>query len=159
MSMSNITTSSNTSSSSLPSPARKKSKMDPETIMNKTATGVSSFEELIEKSTILIDKSLLIKDFMESPAHVLLITCPKRWGKSINIDMIKTFFEIEVDQDGKRLPDKKETRSYKLFQGQVIKNNEKTEHLDQPFNIAHDKEFIEEYQGEHPVISIDFKDV
>ena len=72
---------------------------------------------------------------------------------------VKKFFEIEVDQDGKRLPDKKETRSYKLFQGQVIKNNEKTEHLDQPFNIAHDKEFIEEYQGEHPVISIDFKDV
>ena len=159
MSVLNISTSSNASISPLTSPARKKCKMDSKTTMNKTALGVSSFEELVEESTIFIDKSLLIKDFIDNSAKVLLITCPRRWGKSINMNMIKTFFEIEVDQYGKRLHDKREARSYKLFQGQVIKNNKKSEQLDQPLNIAHENEFIEEYQGEHPVILIDFKNV
>ena len=72
----------------------------------KTAIGVNSFKELVEESSIFIDKAMLIKEFMDHSAQVLLITCPRRWSKSINMDMIKTFFEIEADTNGNRYKDK-----------------------------------------------------
>ena len=136
--------------STLSSPGRKKVFTEP-----KTAIGVNTFKKLVEESTIFIDKSLLIREFIENPAEVLLITCPRRWGKSINMDMIETFLEIEVDQEGKKYSDKTKTRNYKLFQGTSTIQN-----LEAPLNIAQDKDFknkYDQYQGEYPVISIDFK--
>lgn len=145
------------SSPSVTSPARKKAKT--EEAANTTAIGVTTFKKLVEKSTIFIDKSLLVKDFLENPAEVLLITCPRRWGKSINMDMIKTFLEIEVDRDGNRHSDKKQASNYKLFQGEINSSNTKKENLEKPLNIVADQDFINKYQGEHPVISIDFKNI
>ena len=52
----------------------------------KTAIGVSEFKKLVLDSTVFVDKSLLIKDFLEDPGEVLLMTFPRRFGKSINID-------------------------------------------------------------------------
>ncbi|RNA18734.1 ATPase AAA [Brachionus plicatilis] len=138
------------SGSTLSSPGRKKVFTEP-----KTAIGVNTFKKLVEESTIFIDKSLFIREFIENPAEVLLITCPRRWGKSINMDMIETFLEIEVDQEGKKYSDKTKTRNYKLFQGTST-----IENLEAPLNIAQDKDFknkYDQYQGEYPVISIDFK--
>jgi hypothetical protein len=139
-------------SPSVTSPAKKKTYTE-----TKTAIGVTTFKKLVKESTIFIDKSLLIKEFIESPAEVLLITCPRRWGKSINMDMIKTFLEIEVDKEGKRYTDKTKTDNYKLFQGTSSLGN-----LEAPFNIALDKDFknkYDQYQGEYPVIFVDFKSV
>ncbi|MDJ1257168.1 MAG: AAA family ATPase [Candidatus Midichloria sp.] len=36
---------------------------------------------------------------IENDAHVMLITRPRRWGKSLNLDMLKDFLSIEVDKD------------------------------------------------------------
>ena len=149
------------SSPPVTSPARKKAIVEETTNITtiKTAIGVTSFKKLVEQSTIFIDKSLLIKEFVENSAEVLLITCPRRWGKSINMDMIKTFLEIEVDRDGNRYSDKDKTSNYKLFQGEINSSNLKKESLEKSLNIAEDRDFIKKYQGEYPVISIDFKNI
>lgn len=128
------------------STARKKVKME-----TKLALGAYSFKELVKKSSIFIDKSLLIKQFLNHPAKALLITCPRRWGKSTNMSMIKTFFEIEVDEKGNKYLDKTTTSNYKLFH---VPENEKKK-----LKIAQHLELMNEYQGEYPVISIDFYNV
>ena len=125
----------------------------------KTAIGVTTFKKLVEESTIFVDKSLLIKEFVENSAEVLLVTCPRRWGKSINMDMIKTFLEIEVDSDGKKYSDKTKTHNYNIFQGNMNPSNKAIESLRKPLNISKYESFVKKYQGEHPVISIDLKNV
>ena len=117
------------------SPARKKIKAEDKANPVKTAIGVHTFKSLIGKSSIFIDKTLLIKEFIESSAEVLLITYPRRWGKSVNMDMLKTFFEIEVDQDGNKCLDKTKTENYKLFQGEINLKNTKQEYLEEPLHI------------------------
>jgi hypothetical protein len=129
-------------------------------IYDKTAIGVNTFKKLVEESTIFVDKSLLIKEFVENSAEVLLVTCPRRWGKSINMDMIKTFLEIEVDSDGNKYSDKTKTHNYKIFQDKMNPCDVTTKvSKRKPLKIAKDENFVKKYQGEHPVISIDFKNV
>ena len=81
---------------------------------------MNSFKELVEESSIFIDKAMLIKEFMDHSAQVLLITCPRRWSKSINMDMIKTFFEIEADTNGNRYKDKTGSKWAFYFQSFLI---------------------------------------
>ena len=59
-----------------------------------TALGVKDFRSLIENSTVIVDKSLLIKKFLDDKDETILITYPRRWGKTINMSMNKTFFEL-----------------------------------------------------------------
>ncbi|CAF0789230.1 unnamed protein product [Brachionus calyciflorus] len=133
----------------------------PEKFMPKTAIGEEKFRGLVETSTIFIDKSLLIKEFIEDSSCVILITCPRRWGKSVNLDMIKTFFEIEVDEYGRKHQDKTQANNYKLFKGEITYelDEKKKDELEQPFKIAQDSSFLEKNQGEYPVIMVNFKDV
>ena len=52
-----------------------------------------------------VDKSMFIKEFLAaSSGKVVLITRPRRWGKSLNMDMLKRFLSIEVDEQGAPLP-------------------------------------------------------
>jgi hypothetical protein len=60
--------------------------------------GVGSFRELVEKNTIFADKTLLIEQIINQTDRVMLITCPRGWGKTINMSMIQTFFEIQMDE-------------------------------------------------------------
>lgn len=117
-----------------------------------------NFEELVKKSSIFVDKSLFIKEIIESEDKVTLITMPRRWGKSLNLDMLKWFLSVEVvdEKTGSTIPNS-ETDNYKLFAGGNldmgfgrIKNLEK-------LNIASD-EYCMRHQGQFPVIFIDFKD-
>lgn len=59
----------------------------------KIKLGWDCFEELQEENYLFIDKSLLIKDLIDDETEVLLITRPYRFGKSLNLSMIKTYFE------------------------------------------------------------------
>ena len=52
------------------------------------------FEELVKQSTIIVDKTLFIKQIIESEDEVSLIVMPRRWGKSLNLDMLRRFLEI-----------------------------------------------------------------
>ena len=59
-----------------------------------------SFKELIDKD-VFVDKTLFIRDVLQGGIDNFLFTRPRRWGKTLNMDMLKTFLEIEVDKNGK----------------------------------------------------------
>ena len=54
-------------------------------------------------SKFFVDKTLFIKEILEDSSDHILITRPRRWGKTLNMDMLKTFLEIEVDENGYKL--------------------------------------------------------
>ena len=55
--------------------------------------GVSDFKKLIDEDFLYIDKSLLIKKLMEKGSEVALISRPRRFGKTLNLSMLRYFFE------------------------------------------------------------------
>ncbi|CAH1406377.1 unnamed protein product [Nezara viridula] len=89
-----------------------------------------------------VDKSLLIKALFENTCKVL-ITAPRRFGKSTNLDMVKRFLEIEVDSSGKPI-DASLTNNYKLFSENKLK-------------IFEHDQFCKVHLGRHPVMIIDYK--
>ena len=60
--------------------------------------GVQSFEKIRERNYFYIDKTKFIKEWWESGDEVTLITRPRRFGKTLNMDMLRTFFE-KTDED------------------------------------------------------------
>ena len=93
--------------------------------------GISDFKELIEADYYYVDKSLLISEFIESGAKVTLLPRPRRFGKTLNLSLLRYFFE------------KTEASNTHLFQNLKIESN--------PECMAH--------QGQYPVIFITLKDV
>ena len=119
------------------------------------ATGVSTFEELREESSKIVDKSLFIKDFWENNAKTVLTTYPRRSGKSINMRMVQSFFRIEVDDKGNTLP--KEKRKFrKYFSGGNVTLMRQKERILSPLMISEDSGIMP-LQGEYPVIYLDVK--
>ena len=55
--------------------------------------GISDFKKLIEDNYIFADKALFIKDIIEDGADVILITRPRRFGKTLNLSMLYYFLE------------------------------------------------------------------
>ena len=93
--------------------------------------GVENFERIIKEDYYYVDKSLLIEDILENRALVTLFTRPRRFGKTLNMSMLKYFFDVE---------NKEENR--KLFEGLKI----------------FDSKYMSE-QGKYPVIFISLKDL
>lgn len=93
--------------------------------------GISDYR-LASKEYYYIDKTLMIKDFLDERPMVSLFTRPRRFGKTLNMDMIRTFFE-KTDED---------TSVY--FKDKLIWTCGKK---------------YREYQGKYPVIFVTFKDV
>ena len=120
--------------------------------------GTDSFAELLLTSNIFVDKSMFIKEFLEeSGDKVVLITRPRRWGKSLNMDMLKRFLSIEVDEQGAPIP-QEESLNRKLFVGGEVKLDLGENKLLKPLKISHDPASMK-YQGKFPVISLGLKDV
>nr|XP_018895949.1 PREDICTED: uncharacterized protein LOC109029778 [Bemisia tabaci]XP_018895950.1 PREDICTED: uncharacterized protein LOC109029778 [Bemisia tabaci] len=105
------------------------------------SVGHSNFTKLVLNSEIFVDKTLFIKDFLESPSDVVMVTCPRRWGKSMNIDMLKTFLQVVVRKNGTRV-DKKDALNTELFQR---------------LEIAKHHKLMERYLGESHVIHLSFR--
>jgi len=101
--------------------------------MNKKALsiGIVDFKEIIEENYYYVDKSLLIKELLDGGTKATLIPRPRRFGKTINLSMLKYFFE------------KTEKSNAHLFKDLAI-----VQHTD---CMAH--------QGQSPVIFLTFKDV
>ena len=101
--------------------------------MNKNAVpvGVENFERIIKDGYYYVDKSLLIEKILENRTPVTLFTRPRRFGKTLNMSMLKYFFDIE---------NKEENR--KLFENLKIS----------------DSKYMSE-QGKYPVIFISLKDL
>ena len=62
--------------------------------------GSFSFEEIREKDRYYVDKTPFIKTALESSASVLLITRPRRFGKSLFMDAMYRFLEVDFDNPG-----------------------------------------------------------
>ncbi|WP_341758558.1 AAA family ATPase [Candidatus Tisiphia endosymbiont of Ditula angustiorana] len=126
----------------------------------KMLVGTDDFKKLLLNSNIFVDKSLLVKDIIEDSGDVILITRPRRWGKSLNMDMLCKFLEIEEDKRGKPLAQEKRV-NHKLFIGGEIDLGVASgkKRLLKPLQITQYSDIISDYQGQFPVISINFKDV
>ena len=61
--------------------------------------GIENYKELIDKSCYFVDKTLMIKDLLDYRVKVGLFTRPRRFGKTLALSMIKTFFEMELDDE------------------------------------------------------------
>lgn len=118
-----------------------------------TIIGADRFSELVKNSTVFVDKSLLIKEFLNGAGKVVLITYPRRWGKTINMDMIKTFLELEVDAQGNILPENEKKNTDIFANGKWVGSKKS------PLNIWYEQKIVDEYFGKYPVISISFKGV
>ena len=101
-----------------------------ETKKKKLPVGIEMFRDIREHDFYYIDKTGFIKELLESWTEVNLFTRPRRFGKSLNMDMLKAFFEIGTDK--------------RLFDG---------------LEISAEKQICEEYMGKFSVISVSLKDV
>ena len=63
--------------------------------------GVESYKEIIKNDYYYIDKTLLIMDLLTQKSKVTLFTRPRRFGKTLAQSMLRTFFEEEIDADGR----------------------------------------------------------
>ena len=96
----------------------------------KTPVGIENFEDIRKQHFYYIDKTKLIEQLMSNWGKVNLFTRPRRFGKTLNMSMLKSFFEIGTDKS--------------LFDGLYISQN---------------KELCEEYMGKYPVIFLSLKGV
>ena len=90
--------------------------------------GIQDFSELRQNNNFYIDKTSFIKEWWESGDSVTLITRPRRFGKTLNMSMVESFFSVNYAGHGV------------LFEGLNIWNEEKYRQL----------------QGTYPVISLSF---
>ena len=96
----------------------------------KLPIGIDGFEKIRTNDFYYVDKTLFIKELLQNWGEVNLLTRPRRFGKTLNMSMLKCFFEIGMDPA--------------LFDG---------------LNIMQEKELCEKYMGKFPVISISLKSV
>lgn len=96
----------------------------------KLPIGIEDFTDIRKLGFYYVDKTGLIKELLENWGRVNLFTRPRRFGKTLNMSMIKSFFEIGCDRS--------------LFDG---------------LTIAEEGQLCEEYMGKFPVISISLKSV
>ena len=92
--------------------------------------GIENFEEIRQLGFYYIDKTRLIEQLLQGWGKVTLFTRPRRFGKTLNMSMLKSFFEIGTDKT--------------LFDGLYISGN---------------KELCDEHMGKYPVIFLSFKGV
>lgn len=96
----------------------------------KLPVGIENFEEIRKSGFYYIDKTRLIEQLLRNWGKVNLFTRPRRFGKTLNMSMLKSFFEIGTDSS--------------LFEGLYISNN---------------TELCNEYMGKYPVIFLSLKGV
>ncbi|WP_375327178.1 AAA family ATPase [Candidatus Tisiphia endosymbiont of Nemotelus uliginosus] len=119
--------------------------------------GTDEFYDLVVNSDVFVDKSLMIMEILQDSGKVILITRPRRWGKSLNMNMLQKFFEIELDETGVPLPEDQKLNN-KLFTGGTVDLGIKGQMTLAPLKI-NGNEYAMVQQGNYPVISINFKDV
>ncbi|KAL3778492.1 hypothetical protein HJC23_000505 [Cyclotella cryptica] len=128
--------------------------------MNPCIKQDGDFKDVVTQSTIFADKSLFIKDVIEDSDTVLLLAFPRRWGKSVNLDMLRRFLEIPVTENGEII-DKSCTDDHKLFAGGQVDCGRRGEIALRPLKIWDANLFgetnVSSVQGTFPVININFK--
>ena len=96
----------------------------------KLPVGIENFEDIRRSGFYYIDKTMFIEQFLNTWSEVTLFTRPRRFGKTLGMSMLRSFFEIGTDKS--------------LFDGLYISQN---------------KALCDEHMGKYPVIFISLKDV
>lgn len=123
------------------------------------AIGVDTYKDLIKNSKMFVDNSVFIDECLSTTDHLHIIG-PKKWGKTLNLDMLKTFLEIQLDDHGNKISSKNSTSNYRLFVNGEITNEEgEVERLKRPLLIAQYTDTIQTYLGNYPVVYVDFRSV
>ena len=99
-------------------------------VRKKLPIGIENFEEFSSEDFYYVDKTLFIKELLQNWGKVNLFTRPRRFGKTLSMSMLKSFFEIGSDPS--------------VFDG---------------LKIMQEKDLCEKYMGKFPVISISLKSV
>ena len=99
-------------------------------LKKKLPIGIENFTEIQTEKFYYVDKTKLIKELLNNWAKVNLFTRPRRFGKSLNMSMLKSFFEIGTEKN--------------IFQG---------------LQITKERALCEEYMGKYPVISVSLKGI
>ena len=68
--------------------------------MKKLGIGYENYKEFMDLNMYYVDKTLLIRDLVDKGGKTTLFTRPRRFGKTLALSMIRTFFELEYDRDG-----------------------------------------------------------
>ncbi|KAK0096688.1 hypothetical protein PV326_004733 [Microctonus aethiopoides] len=113
-----------------------------------------SFYKKYYNQPFYIDKTLLIKELFKEK-HVLIIA-PSRFGKSLNMDMMRRFVEIEVDKEGSPIELDVDEDNRCLKEVQPTSRNFK---MFQRKNIFKEKEIMFEHFGKYPTIYVDFSEM
>ena len=100
-------------------------------MQTKLPVGIENFREIRTGGFYYVDKTGLIKTLLENPGKVNLFTRPRRFGKTLNMSMLKYFFEAGSD---------------------VMPFDNGT--LFEELEISKEKELCEEYMGKFPVIQL-----
>ena len=108
--------------------------------MKKIPLGIDDFEEIISGNYYYVDKTLFIKKLIDTGTKVTLLPRPRRFGKTLNMSMLQTFFEKE-DISEAALKANKSNRN--LFDGLAVSQYPK----------------IMKHQGRYPVIFMSLKSV
>ena len=132
----------------------------------KIALGTDNFKEMVTQYDVYVDKTLFIKEVLDSSEKAMLITYPRRWGKTLNLDMLKTFLEPE-NKECKKVDQAED--NYSLFYPWTWSlpfwNSEKlvcNKDIFLNYKLAiskADKGYYMKYQGKHPVIFISLKEI
>ena len=96
----------------------------------KLPVGIENFHDIRKEGFYYVDKTAMIRDLLHQWSKVNLFTRPRRFGKSLNMSMLRAFFEIGCDRT--------------LFEG---------------LEIAEEKDLCQEYMGKFPVVSVSLKGV
>ncbi len=100
--------------------------------------GIENFRDIIRKDCYYVDKTSCIKTVMTPGSKVLLITRPRRFGKTLFMDMLRCFLQINREHPGEADVNRA------LFAG---------------LKVSEDREFCERHMGQFPVIPLSLKDV
>lgn len=65
--------------------------------------GYEDIKRMVDKDMYYVDKTLMIKELVDSAASVNLITRPRRFGKTLNLSMLRRFFELELNECGEKI--------------------------------------------------------
>ncbi len=74
--------------------------LEGESAMKKLGIGYENYKEFVDQKLYYVDKTLLARDIVEKGGKVTLFTRPRRFGKTLALSMIQTFFEAETDRKG-----------------------------------------------------------
>ena len=105
-------------------------------IVKKIGIGYEDYKRFIDDDMYYVDKTMLIEDIIERGGEVTLFTRPRRFGKTLALSMLRTFFELEYDKNGNPV-DKK-----RYFEGKRI--------MEAPDEIL-------SMMGKYPVIKLSLK--